>query len=137
MSCIHIDGAQACIICLFDATYWCSVALHVSRPNRFPAMSPATWFYYLSCHLNGSPSATHHTINGAISGKYSFGKYNIFQGRDEAMLSVMVKACLQINIPLLFRTLDNFVFLYDCIPLVLSRLKYCVKRKIMFFIVCY
>ena len=44
--------------------------------------------------------------NGTICGKYNFVKYNIFHKHDEAMLFVMVKACLWLNIFLLFGTLD-------------------------------
>ena len=40
----------------------------------------------------------------------NIGKYNIFCGPDEAILYVMVKACLHSKIMLLFRTNVNFVF---------------------------
>ena len=38
----------------------------------------------------------------------NIGKYNIFHIPDEAMLYVMMKACICPNIILLFRTFENF-----------------------------
>ena len=43
--------------------------------------------------------------------KCNFGKYNIFDRPDEAMLFVMVKDCLWLNIFLLYRPLKNFALL--------------------------
>ena len=53
-----------------------------------------------------APGFTHHTANDAIC-----GKYNIFHRPDEAMLFVMVKACLHIQNILLFRTLKEFILI--------------------------
>ena len=63
-------------------------------PKRSYIISPAKWLYHLEHHLFGTPSAKYHTTNGAMCGKYNFGKYNLFYRPDEAMLFVMVKACL-------------------------------------------
>ena len=41
----------------------------------------------------------------------NIGKYNTFHGSDEAMLLVLVKACLQLKIFLIFGTLKDFVLL--------------------------
>ena len=52
--------------------------------------------------------------NGAIHGKFNFGKYNIFHIHDEVTLFAMVKACLQLKKFVLFRALENFVLLIHC-----------------------
>ena len=99
------------IINLVAATSWVRWHCICHIPIRFHAMSQATWFYLLPCHLHVTPSATHHTTNGTICGKNNFGIYNIFHGTDKTMLFVMVKACLWLKFFLLFRKLEIFVLL--------------------------
>ena len=45
------------------------------------------------------------------------GKYNIFYRPDEAMLFVIVKACLHLKIILLFITLKDFILLINGLAL--------------------
>ena len=108
---VQVGRGRLISINQIGATFWHQVAQYLSHSQQAPCISSAH-MALPSTMLSAWHPIFHTSHNtGVICSVYNFDKYSICHNSEGAMLFVMVKVCLYLEIFLFFRTIENFVLL--------------------------